>query len=95
LTRHSVAAQVGADSLSSAAVPFGAADSLRFARDVNRYVASRDARGGVVHVFPKFANAPPLDTAAFWSARENRPAWVTGTWRGRGARSFYAPPAST
>jgi len=85
-----VAAQVGAESSPGVAVPVGAVDSLQFERDVNRYVALRDAGGGIVKAIPSFANDLPLDSAAFRSAREGHPAWVTATWRGRSVRNFYA-----
>lgn len=72
------------------------ADLHVFMHETNRFVATRDAAGIIVHTNISAARGLPLDADALAGARAGRTGWATTLWRDTWIRSAYspAPPGS-
>jgi len=73
--------------------PLVAADPVRYAREVNRYVVLREADGRIAGAVPQVARTLPLDTAALQVARGGRRTWIAQRWHGAAVRVVYLPVA--
>lgn len=62
-----------------------------FVRRINRFVAVRDAAGGIVETNTALAADLPLNRESFARARAGARVWTTQQWKGKPMRALYGP----